>query len=118
MYKPTNQTYGQQQTILNVYRLPARLTVDQVAALLGCQPHDVPILVNSKLLTPLGKPPPNGIKFFPTALLEELQKDLKWLDAATRAVNSYWRGQNLRKKSLAARAAQQPPLDASGVTGQ
>ena len=106
MYKP-NQITGQQFTILNQYRLPARLNVDQVAAFLGCQSHDVPVLVSAKLLTPLGKPAPNGIKFFPTALLEELATDLKWLDAATKAINTFWRNQNLKKRGLAATAVEE-----------
>ena len=99
MYKTVNQTYGLQQTILNLYRLPARLNADQVAAFLGFQPHDIPTLVSSKLLTPLGKPPPNGIKFFATSRLKELCTDLKWFDAATKAVNNHWHSQNLRKKA-------------------
>lgn len=54
---------------------PARLTVEQAAWVLGCQAHDVPVLVAAKLLRPLGNPPPNGIKFFATAELLELAKD-------------------------------------------
>ena len=50
---------------------PARLTVEQVAWLLGCQPHDVPVLVAAKLLKPLGNLPQNGVKFFATADLLE-----------------------------------------------
>jgi len=99
MSKLNNQTFGQQPIILNVRRLPARLNVDQVAALIGCQPHDIPILVKQKLLTPLGKPPANGIRFFATCTLEEKMVNAKWLDAATKALNSHWRDQNLRRKS-------------------
>jgi hypothetical protein len=39
-------------------RLPARLTAEQTAWVLGCQPHDVPILMAARLLKPLGHPPP------------------------------------------------------------
>jgi hypothetical protein len=106
MLKLHNQTFGQQQTILNVRRLPARLNADQVAALIGCQPHDIPILVKLKLLVPLGKPPPNGVKFFATHLLEGLMTDPKWLDRITRAVNTHWHDQNLRR---AAQIPEQPP---------
>src|SRR5947208_1769752 len=94
-----NQTFGLQPTILNLNRLPARLNVDQVAALIGCQLHDVPILVHYKLLTPRGNPPPNGTKFFATCVLEAMMTDPKWLDAITKAVNTHWREQNLRRKS-------------------
>ena len=91
--------------------------MDQTAALLGFQPHDIPILVTSKLLAPLGKPPPNGIKFFATLRLEELRTDLKWLDAATKAVNHHWRNQNLRKKaSLALQTVEQGQADDAQMT--
>ena len=80
-------------------QLPARLTVEQTAWVLNCQPHDVPILVSSKLLKPLGNPPPNGIKFFATLDLLDLIKDRAWLAKVTNAVNLYWRNQNARRKS-------------------
>lgn len=69
--------------------LPARLTVEQAAWVLNCQPHDVPILVSSKLLKPLGNPPPNGIKFFATMDLLELVKDRSWLAKMTNAINQH-----------------------------
>ena len=83
--------------------MPGRLTVEQVAWVLNCQTHDVPILVSARLLKPLGNPPPNGIKFFATVEVAEFAKDKAWLTRATLAVNTYWRGQNLRKKSRVAR---------------
>lgn len=46
---------------------PARLSVDQVAWALGCQAHDIPILVAARLIKPLGNPAPNAIKFFATS---------------------------------------------------
>jgi hypothetical protein len=45
-------------------QLPARLTAEQVAWVLNCQPHDVPILVAARRLKPLGNPPPNSVNFF------------------------------------------------------
>jgi alpha-L-fucosidase 2 len=51
-------------------QLPARLTVEQAAWVLNCQPHDVPVLVAERLLKPLGNPPVNGIKFFATSEVE------------------------------------------------
>jgi hypothetical protein len=32
--------------------LPTRLTVEQAAWVLNCQPHDVPVLIASRLLKP------------------------------------------------------------------
>ena len=89
----------QNQFLRLLGRLPARLTAEQVAWVLNCQPHDVPILVSSRLLKPLGNPPPNGIKFFASSELLELVKDRAWLVKVTTAINQHWRNQNARKKS-------------------
>ncbi len=102
MFTPTNQTFGKQNVVLNLTRLPARLNADQAAALLGFMPHDIPILIAEKLLKPLGKPPANGIKWFATCIIEELTSDTRWLDAATRSVTQHWRSQNANRR------AQQP----------
>ena len=79
-------------------QLPARLTAEQAAWVLNCQAHDVPILVSSRLLKPLGSPPPNGIKFFSTADLVELAKDRAWLVKVTSAINQHWHKQNAAKR--------------------
>jgi hypothetical protein len=97
-------------------KLPARLTVDQVAWVLNCQAHDVPTLVAARLLKPLGNPPPNGIKFFATVEITELSQDRTWLTKATNAVNLHWHNQNLRKKSRAANATPPRPAPLAGVS--
>lgn len=96
-------------------QLPARLTVEQAAWVLNCQPHDVPILVASKLLKPLGNPPPNGIKFFATADLLELVKDRSWLAKVTNSVNQHRRRKNAAQRTRATvriRDSQSAPLAA------
>lgn len=50
-----------QYQFLSLLQLPARLTVEQTAWMLNCQPHDVPVLVAARLIKPLGNPPANGI---------------------------------------------------------
>lgn len=45
----------QHRFLLLLGHLPARLTAEQAAWVLNCQPHDVPILVAARLLKPLGK---------------------------------------------------------------
>ena len=97
-------------------KLPARLTVDQVAWVLNCQAHDVPTLVAARLLKPLGNPPPNGIKFFATVEITELSQDRTWLAKATNAVNLHWHNQNLRKKSRAANATPPRPAPLAGTS--
>jgi hypothetical protein len=79
-------------------QLPARLTVEQVAWVLNCQPHDIPVLVAKRLLKPLGNPPANGVKYFCTLSLLELTKDPAWLGKMTNAIHDYWRVKNGRKK--------------------
>lgn len=98
-------------------QLPARLTAEQAAWVLNCQPHDVPILVAARLLKPLGNPPPNGIKFFATGELLELVRDRSWLVKVTNAVNQHWQRQNARKKIRAGNLPQgQQPLVVNLVT--
>lgn len=80
-------------------QLPARLTAEQTAWALNCQPHDVPVLVSARLLKPLGNPAPNSIKFFAAADVLELAKDRHWLVRATNAVSQHWHGKNARKKN-------------------
>src|ERR1700677_3132562 len=81
-------------------QLPTRLTVEQAAWVLNCQPHDVPILIASRLLKPLGNPAPNSIKFFATADVLESAKNRAWLMKVTAAINQHWHKMNARKKSL------------------
>lgn len=78
--------------------LPARLTAEQAAWVVGCQAHDVPALVAARLLKPLGHPPPNGVKFFAAAEVLELVKDRAWLVRVTTAINKHWQFKNARRK--------------------
>jgi hypothetical protein len=80
-------------------QLPARLTAEQAGWVLGCQPHDIPALVASRILKPLGNPPPNGIKFFCTADILELLKDRSWLTNVTNTINQHWHSKNARKQN-------------------
>ncbi len=82
-------------------QLPARLTAEQAAWMLGCQVHDMPILVASRLPKPLGNPPPNGIKFFATVNLVEHSKDRSWLTRMTVAITNHWKGQNGKQRRAA-----------------
>jgi len=89
----------QQQFLALDGRRPARLTVEQAAWVLGCQPHDVPILISSRLLRPLGNPPQNAIKFFSTAEVTEIAKDRAWLAKMTQTISQHWHKRNMRQKS-------------------
>ena len=88
----------QHQFLALLGRLPARLTAEQTAWALNCQPYDVPVLVAARLLKPLGNPPPNGVKYFATADVLELMADRAWLVKATNAVNQFWQKKNAHRK--------------------
>jgi hypothetical protein len=90
----------QQQFLRLLGQLPARVTAEQAAWVLNCQPHDVPVLVAAKLLKPLGNPPVNGIKYFATADLLESSKDSHWLVRMSAAIYQHWRKKNARNSTL------------------
>jgi hypothetical protein len=95
-------------------QLPARLRAEQVAWVMNCQPHDVPVLVAAKLLKPLGNPPPNSVKYFASCELLEQVKDRAWLVKATNALNQYWKEKNGRRKyRVASEAGHTEPLGAN-----
>ena len=77
---------------------PARLTAEEVATVLKCQAHDVPVLVAAKLLKPLGNPAQNSVKFFATRSVLELAKDEKWLHRVTLTINQHWHKRNARSR--------------------
>ena len=80
--------------------LPARLLANQVAKLLNCTTEDVAILVNAGKLRALGKPRPNGVKFFSTVELIALLADPDWLDEATKTIGQFWKRKNARRNSI------------------
>jgi len=85
--------------------IPARLDITQVAAILGFQEHDIPVLVAGRHLEPLGKPMPNARKYFARVGIMELAENPAWLSKATKAVYQYWQGKNAsRAKEVAAEA--------------
>src|ERR1017187_6632984 len=90
----------EQQRFLSLLgQVPARLTAEQAAWVLNCQPHDVPILVAARLLKPLGNPPPNSVKFFAMLELLEQSKDRTWLAKVTNALNQHWQVRNAARKT-------------------
>jgi len=89
----------QHQFLRLLNQLPARLTAEQAAWVLNCQPHDVPILVAARLLKPLGNPPPNSVKFFAASELLEQVKDRTWLAKVTNALNQHWQKRNAARKN-------------------
>lgn len=76
--------------------------MEQVAWVLNCQPHDIPVLIAAKLVKPLGNPPANGIKFFATTDILEAIKNRHWLAKVTATIYQHWQKKNQRKRSKAA----------------
>jgi len=89
----------QHQFLRLLNQLPARLTAEQAAWVLNCQPHDVPILVAARLLKPLGNPSPYNVKFFAASELLEQVQDRMWLAKVTNALNQHWQKRNAAKKN-------------------
>lgn len=84
---------------LTLRRLPARLTVEEVAWLLRCRPDDIQALARSRLLKPLGNPPANGRKVYRTKEVLELADDPAWLNKMTNAVYKRWRDKNASRSA-------------------
>jgi hypothetical protein len=109
MLKRLAQTFGaiadeiemkddQHRFLMLLGQLPARLTAEQAAWVLNCQPHDIPALVAARLLKPLGNPAANSVKFFATADLLESTKDRNWLVRVTSTINQHWHKKNSAQK--------------------
>lgn len=81
-------------------QLPARLNVEQVAWVLNCGAHDIPVLVAARLLKHLGNPRPNGIKFFATTDIVELSKDRAWLVKISNTITQHWRKTNASRRGI------------------
>jgi hypothetical protein len=80
-------------------RLPARLTAEQAAWVLNCQPHDVPVLVSARLLKPLGNPPRYSVKYLAASELLEQMSDRAWLAKAANTFNQHWQRKHAAKKN-------------------
>ena len=84
----------EQKEFMSLQMPPARLSQQQAAWYLGFQFHDIPVLSAAGLLKPLGRPMPNGLKYFATVELQRLREDTKWLARASDAITAHWRRKN------------------------
>jgi hypothetical protein len=99
----------QHQFLRLVGQAPARLTVEQAAWVLGCQAHDVPVLVAARLLKPLGNPGPSSVKYFSRLEILDLARDRSWLARVTNAVNQHWQTKNAQRKNRSVNGSQNDP---------
>jgi hypothetical protein len=79
------------------------LNVNQAAAILGFQVHDIAVLISAKLLQPLGHPAPNAPKYFASCAIERLAQDQGWLDKASQKISERWRMKNGRRRGISDR---------------
>ena len=89
------------ETLLDCRRLPCRLTAEEAAVLIGCYPHDIPILTRAGLMKPLGSPAQNSVKYFSSAELEKKLADDKWSVRVTNSLYRHWQQRKGRKTSTA-----------------
>jgi hypothetical protein len=75
----------------------ARMHAAEVAEHLGFAEHDIPVLVSSRLLKPLGKPAANSTKWFSTVEIIHHSQDILWLDKATKRIGEYWKQKQARR---------------------
>jgi hypothetical protein len=89
------------QELLNCRRLPARLTLDQAALLLGIHPDGMDYLVEIGLIEPLGGFPRGVQRLFAAVYIEHLGKDVKWLAKATAKIRQFNQQRNIARKNYA-----------------
>jgi hypothetical protein len=95
--------------------LPGRLNVTHTAKLLGIAEHDIPILMHTRKLTPLGAPAPNAPKYFAAVEVIQHATDKDWLHKATHDLARYWREKRARRSTpsnFGTKQAQNSPLPA------
>ena len=80
-------------------RLPFRLTTEQFAGRLNCDTDAVRPIVDEKLIKPLANPPKGAPMFFATAEVEELGKDLRWLEKVTKVIREKVKQKNEKRKN-------------------
>ena len=95
------ERFLERERFLNLRHFPARMTIEEVATFFRMSPHDIPILVANGLLKPLGDPIQSSVKYFATAVLQELAQNVDWLHQATSALQGHWAMKNARKSGNA-----------------
>jgi hypothetical protein len=75
-------------------RLPARLTIIQVAKLLNFQVYELVGLVRLGRLKCLGSPRQSSRKYFSRAYIERIAEDPDWLSHSTKAIAQAVREKN------------------------
>jgi hypothetical protein len=88
-----------QTNFLQLRRLPARLTVDQTAVLLGFHADGIDCLVDIGLMETLGGVSPGVQRMFARVYIEQLGINVKWLAKATVKIRQFHQQRNIARKS-------------------
>lgn len=83
---------------MSLRRLPARLTAEQAAWLLGCQPEQMSLLVAKKVIKYLGKPVQSATKYFALSAVQAVADNPKKMDEISDILYRYWQEKNSRRK--------------------
>ncbi|HKW28670.1 MAG TPA: hypothetical protein VJT54_04995 [Verrucomicrobiae bacterium] len=94
--------------------LPARLDVAATAKLLGSAEHDIPVLMATSRLTPLGDPGPNAPKWFAVVEVVRLATDREWLHKATKDISKHWWSKREQLVDLPAVCSKRPLYGRNG----
>ena len=86
------------QDLFQCRRLPARLSVEQAAAILGFHPDGILYLVDIGLIEALGGAPGGVQRLFAAVYIEELGRDIKWLAKATVKIRQFHQTRNSARK--------------------
>ena len=86
-------------------KFPVVMTKEKVAEALGIATHNIPPLVRSGLLKPLGQPRRYCVKHFSRDALAEKIASPEWLDKVMAAIHRHWRTKNARKRARQAQPA-------------
>jgi hypothetical protein len=86
-------------SMLQVLRLPGRLTPAQAGEVLGFTETEVRILLKHGLLRALGRPPANGHKLVCALEVEQLSRNRDWLERASRCVYRHWAERNGKQRT-------------------
>jgi hypothetical protein len=89
----------QSDRFLNRAHPPARLSATDAAEILGFHEDDMVILIREKLLSPLGNPSHNSVKYFALVDVAALGGNVDRLSMATKAIYQRNRGKTKTEKT-------------------
>lgn len=84
--------------LFNCRRLPARITIDQVASLLGFQVYEVLILIRQGKIKSINHDSPNSRKYFHGQYILRLSEDYDFIEKASKLVAKEVRENNRKRE--------------------